>query len=65
MESSLYYAELGFCKFSVHFAMPSFEYLIGKYWILARSECLMESFDIIDLLILLLSLSSRKFLQNK
>ena len=33
---------LDFCQFSVHFDLPSLKYLMGKFWILARSECLIE-----------------------
>ena len=44
---NLYYAELDFCKFSGHLVLPSLKYLIGKYLILPRSECLIGTFTML------------------
>ena len=43
LQEHLHYPEIDFCKFSVHFVMPSLKYLIDKYWNLARSECLIKT----------------------
>ena len=47
LQEHLHYAELDFDTFSAYFDMPSLKHLRGKYWILARSECLIKICEII------------------
>ena len=51
----MHYVELDFCKFSIHFVMPSLKYSRNKYWNLARSECFINHYPKIKQLIILSS----------